>query len=300
MILLFLSAFVHPHDIAYLTMESIIIKPRNEVLKKYVQYFLFFKKTDPGFLSYSTFPNNNLCLAIYKENTIDYTSNSKSNNCIITPGNVGFKSRLFGFHKMPFQVNISSALDQICILFEPAALRVFTRESFEDLLAIDHVFDIFTQKSDFFLEQLFDENNLLSRAEKLETLLLENLNVRQSEKMIEALHLIKRGSEQNLTTEKLAKKLGMSAPTLFRLFKNNIGMNPKSFMNTHRFRNILNEILREKQALTHVAYANLYYDQAHFIKDFRSFSGYSPKQLLNKISIEQNDLAWIYNNKNHR
>jgi len=300
MIRLFLSTFSQRHDLAYLIMESKIIKPRNEFLKKYVQYFLFFKKSDPGFLSYSTFPNNNLCLAIYKENTIDYTCNSKSNNCIITLGASGFKSRLFGFHRMPFQVDINSALDQICILFEPAALIAFTRESYPDLLATDHVFDIFIRKCDFFLERLFDEDSLPRRAEKLENLLLENLNIRHSDKMIEALHLIKTGCEQNLTIERLAKKLGMSAPTLFRLFKNNVGMNPKSYMNTHRFRNILNEILRGQHHLTSIAYANLYYDQAHFIKDFKAFSGFSPGQLLNKISIEQNDLAWIYNNKHHQ
>jgi len=280
-------------------MESTIIKPRNEFLKKYVQYFLFFKKSDPGTVSYSTFPNNNLCLAIYKENTIDYTSNSKSNTCIITPGAVGFKSRLFGFHKMPFQVDVNSALDQICILFEPGALPAFTQESYQDLLVADHVFDIFKHKCDFFLEQVFDEDSLLKRAEKLENLLLQNLNVRQSEKIIEALHLIKKGREQNLTIETLAKKLGVSAPTLYRLFKNNVGVNPKSYMNTHRFRNILNEILRGQHHLTSIAYDNLYYDQAHFIKDFKAFSGFSPGQLLHKISIEQNDLAWIYNNKNH-
>lgn len=280
-------------------MDSIIIKPRNELLKKYVQYFLFFRKSDSGLLSYSTFPNNNLCLAIYKENTIDYTSNPKSNHCIVTEGTASFKSRLFGFHKMPFHVDVRSALDQICILFEPAALSAFTSESYQDLLSADHVFDIFGGDSHFLLEEIFDEEDLFKRVEKLEHILLANLTGRQPEKLKEALDLIAKGSEY-LTIKTLAKKLGMSPPTLFRLFKYNVGLNPKSYINTNRFRIILNEILQRQSALTSVAHANLYYDQAHFIRDFKAFSGYSPKQLLNKISIEQNDLAWIYNNKNHR
>ena len=281
-------------------MESVIIKPKNELLKKYVQYFLFFRKPDAGFLSYSTFPNNNLCLAIYKENKIDYKRNSESNNCTVTPGDTGFKSRLFGFHKMPFHVDVKASLDQICILFQPGALSVFTSEPYDDLLGADNVFDVFRRKNDFFLEQIFEEENLFSRADMLEKLLLANLKERQPEKLKEALVLIARAGEQNPSIETLAKKLGMSSPTLFRLFKNNVGMNPKSYIKTHRFRNILNEVLQGQQALTRIAHDNLYYDQAHFIKDFKSFSGYSPNQLLQKISIEQNDLAWIYNNENRR
>lgn len=278
-------------------MESVIIKPKNELLKKYVQYFLFFRKPDAGFLSYSTFPNNNLCLAIYKENKIDYTRHSDSNNCIVTAGDTCFKSRLFGFHKMPFHVDVRASLDQICILFQPAALSVFTSEPYDDLLGADNVFDVFRHKNDFFFEQLFDEENLFCRADMLEKLLLANLQDRQPEKLKEALNFIAKGGEENASIEILAKKLGMSSPSLFRLFKNNVGLNPKSYIKTHRFRNILNEVLQKQQALTRLAHNNLYYDQAHFIKDFKSFSGYSPNQLLQKISIEQNDLAWIYNGK---
>lgn len=41
-------------------MNSTIIKPKNEILKKYVQYFLFFNKADHNALNYTTFPNKNL------------------------------------------------------------------------------------------------------------------------------------------------------------------------------------------------------------------------------------------------
>ena len=61
-------------------MKSIIIKPKNEILKRYVQYFLYFKKTDNTILNYTTFPNNNLCLAIYKQNEINYINHHKTNN----------------------------------------------------------------------------------------------------------------------------------------------------------------------------------------------------------------------------
>jgi AraC-like DNA-binding protein len=278
-------------------MESVIIKPKNEILKKYIQYFLYFKKTDFNFFSYATFPNNNLCLAIYKDNDINYIKKRDKNQCIIKRGNGSFKSKLFGFHKMRFNVDINGTLDQICILFHPAALSAFTRESYGDLIDANEVFGIFKNKDDYILEQIFEESDFSKRTDKLERLLLDNLNDHRPLKMKEALYLIEKGGDHHLPIEGLAKELAISTPTLFRLFKNNVGLSPKSFLKTLRFRNILNEIIYKRCSLTSTAYSHLYYDQAHFINDFKSFSGYSPNQLIHKISIENKDLTWICNKK---
>lgn len=277
-------------------MKSVIIKPKNELLKRYVHYFLFFKKTDSTFLNYTTFPNNNLCLAIYRGSSIDYSNPSTQNNCIISSGNENFTSRLYGFHKMPFNVTINSYLDQICIIFHPSALRAFTSESYDDLLHSDNAFDLFTNNDSCILEQLFDENDLSKKAFLLEQLLLKNVKYDVSEKLKEALHIISK-CDNDITVDGLAKQLDISAPSLFRLFKNNLGQNPKSYLKTIRFRNALNEILSKQDTLTSIAHLNQFYDQAHFINDFKSFSGYSPKQLFEKVSVQQDDLAWIYNKK---
>lgn len=275
-------------------MKSVIIKPKNELLKLYIQYFLFFNKTNSDFLNYTTFPNNNLCLAIYKENDINYINHSNQNNCKITKGNKNFTTRFYGFHKMPFNVDINSCLEQICIIFKPSALRAFTYESYTDLMNSDNFFDIFTTKDSTILEQIFEENEYAKKAEKLEDILLNNLHFEIPLKLQEALHLISIGCN-NVTVEILAKKLEMSTSSLFRLFKNNLGQNPKSYLKTIRFRNTLSEIIKNQNTLTSIAHFNQYFDQSHFINDFKCFSGYSPNQLLDKISIEQNDLAWIYN-----
>jgi AraC-like DNA-binding protein len=278
-------------------MESVVIKPKSVVLKRYIDYFLFFKKDDNKLIRYATFPNNNLCLAIYNNNDIDYTSEVASNFCAINPGRNQFKSRLFGFHKMPFQVEINGALDQICILFHPAALSAFTPLPYEDLINTDQVFDLlFGDRKHFILEALFEEEVLSCRAEKLEALLLEKLNDRLPSKLMEAFDLIAH-SRDDLSINLLAKKLAVSTPTLFRIFKSNVGMNPKTYIKTVRFRNVLNNILNTENPLMSIAHANNYFDQAHFINDFKSFTGYSPNRLLKKVSVTQQNLAWIYSER---
>ncbi|MDR6921860.1 MULTISPECIES: hypothetical protein [Chryseobacterium] len=130
-------------------MNSVIIKPKNEILKKYIQYFLFFKKTDHEFLEYTTFPNTNLCLAIYKHNKVSYRYGAETSFCDIEIGNT-FSSRLYRFHKMPFHVNIHSSLDQVCIVFHSSALRAFTGASYDDLMQSEHVLMIFSPQAKTF------------------------------------------------------------------------------------------------------------------------------------------------------
>ncbi len=279
-------------------MHSVIIRPKNEILQQYVQYFLFFNKADHDILNYTTFPNNNLCLALYKQNDIGYIKDFPSNTCTVAAGNNSFSSRFYAFHKKPFQVAIHSSLDQICIVFHPAALRAFTPETYDNLMNSANVFeDVFSGKNAFFLEQVFAEESFLKRAQKIELFLLKNLNNEIPDKLKEALSLISKSDDEDLRVEMLAQKLKLSEPSLFRLFKNHLGQNPKTYLKTLRFRSVLSKMIQPENIEAERIYLDQYYDQAHFIKDFKQFSGYSPKHLMSKLSPQQNGFLWICDSK---
>lgn len=276
-------------------METIIVKPNSEVLKKYVQYFLFLSKTDHALVNYTTFPNSNLCLAIYRQNNISYTNKTDVNQCVITSGKKEFISRYYGFHAIPFNVDIRSSLDQVCIVFHPSALRAFTGQNFGELLDTDQAFEqLFNTNNSYLLEQLFDEPDARARANRLEMLLLTRLQRDVPAKLQEALcHISTRASDNEMNIESLCKQLGISDSTLFRLFKTHLGQNPQKYLKTIRFRNVLSGVLNQRKSLTAIGYEHNYYDQPHFIKDFKTFAGQTPKRLLKEISL-QKDLAWIY------
>ena len=66
---------------------------------------------------------------------------------------------------------------------------------------------------------------------------------------------------------------------LSRKFSSNIGLSPKQLSKTIRLQNTLKMLLTNNNAsLTTVAYENEYYDQAHFIKEFKKFTGLTPKE----------------------
>ena len=76
----------------------------------------------------------------------------------------------------------------------------------------------------------------------------------------------------------LASEHGLSLRQFERKFKEFAGINPKLYSRVVRFQAATRHKLEGIRDLTEIAYASGYYDQSHFIKDFRQFSGYTPKE----------------------
>jgi len=75
----------------------------------------------------------------------------------------------------------------------------------------------------------------------------------------------------------LAFDAGMSARQLRRLFLEQVGLSPKHFCRVIRFRHTLARLRESRRGdWTALALDCGYYDQAHFINEFREFSGWTP------------------------
>lgn len=77
---------------------------------------------------------------------------------------------------------------------------------------------------------------------------------------------------------RLARDHALSTRQFERKFKEFAGLNPKLYSRIVRFQAATQHKLTGTRDLTGIAYACGYYDQSHFINDFRQFSGYSPKE----------------------
>lgn len=75
----------------------------------------------------------------------------------------------------------------------------------------------------------------------------------------------------------LARKACLSQRQFERKFKETVGFTPKTFSRIVRFNSLLWNYPIESKSLTEIAYEFGYYDQSHFIHDFKQFSGYNPK-----------------------
>jgi AraC-like DNA-binding protein len=71
---------------------------------------------------------------------------------------------------------------------------------------------------------------------------------------------------------------GISSRYLHKLVFEHTGLSPKLFNKINRFQHSLLLIAKGNQALTSIAYECGYFDQSHFIRDFRSFTGITPSE----------------------
>jgi AraC-like DNA-binding protein len=79
-----------------------------------------------------------------------------------------------------------------------------------------------------------------------------------------------------LEVEKLSQTLNVSTRYLNKLFVENIGVSPKLYHKINRFQQSLQLLGNANQSLTSIAYQCGYFDQSHFIKDFKNFTGKLP------------------------
>ncbi|UII74664.1 helix-turn-helix domain-containing protein [Flagellimonas sp. HMM57] len=79
---------------------------------------------------------------------------------------------------------------------------------------------------------------------------------------------------------------GYSYSTLERYFKKETGLTPKAFQTLQRFKKVLRELSTTKnQDWQHYVLQYGYYDQSHFIKEMKRFTGNTPSALVQMPSF---------------
>ena len=89
-----------------------------------------------------------------------------------------------------------------------------------------------------------------------------------------------------LSIEDLSSKTGISKRQLLRQFDHYVGLSPKEFSRITKFLSSLNILAKHpSKNLTAIAYEGGYYDQAHFIHDFKEYSGLTPSEYLQSSNV---------------
>jgi len=96
-------------------------------------------------------------------------------------------------------------------------------------------------------------------------------------------YLLKRIGETSgqIKISTLADETGYTERYIQKVFSDFIGISPKLFGRVVRFQKSLDYILRKSGSnLSQMAYDLGYYDYAHFLHEFKEFSLYTPKQIM--------------------
>lgn len=131
-------------------------------------------------------------------------------------------------------------------------------------------------------ERIVESNNTEQRISRIQKyLLMQLLKNGQVDLTVDyCLNLIYSTNGQ-IRVEDLSTKTGISNRQLVRKFNNCIGVSPKEFSRIIKFIGSLNYLKQnQKTNLAEAAHSCGYYDQAHFIHDFKEHAGITPSQFL--------------------
>lgn len=275
-------------------MRIYIEKPKSSILKRSIESFIFSDFSEESHFSYTSFPNTNLFLSIHPDNKLERIKTDNQNYLRIIEKSNSYSSRLYGLHKMPFKVDVVGKAFNIGILFKAGGLFNFTSERISELLEEDSAFESIFPNSRSFINKLFDLKSREQQTKLLEDFLIRRYRERDLSGILDwSLQQIQ-NSDSNLSVGKLAARLNSDCSTVFRNFKRYIGQSPKDYTRTVRFRRCVS-LLTEKpyKTMTELTYLADYFDQPHFIRDFKTFSGMTPLKFRKRYRIEHNELVLI-------
>ena len=205
-----------------------------------------------------------------------YTS---ENNFIIQP-----RAMVLGQTIEPFYIEPTGYVNTFAIRFYPYGFANFVSIPIKNLANKETPLEmLFGEKTANELEQkIIDATNNFERIKIIEKFLLDKLNDKTTidnivKTTIDALFATNgNASIGSILKEDLSKRRQLE-----RNFKKQIGVSPKQLGKVIRLQTALKMLLNKKtENLTDIAYESEYFDQAHFIKDFKEFTGINPKQFL--------------------
>lgn len=118
------------------------------------------------------------------------------------------------------------------------------------------------------------------RIELIEKLLLDRLSFSQRKlsKVAVVSSIMNEISQDDFfdNIENVASRYGITSRYLQKLFLQYTGLTPKLYSKINRFQNSLHLVTKKEISLTSIAYDCGYFDQSHFIREFKSFTGSTP------------------------
>jgi len=140
-------------------------------------------------------------------------------------------------------------------------------------------FSLFGNDGKYLEEKMMLANDNRQRAAILSSFLEKRLlkDIPGTPAVFSSIHeIIQRRGLVNI--EKLANQHYLSTRQFERKFKQFSGFTPKLYSRIIRFQAAISQYGNLNKSMTELAYDCGYYDQSHFIHDFKEFSGHHPKK----------------------
>jgi len=188
---------------------------------------------------------------------------------------------LIGQLTRPFVVEPKGATGSFIVRFHPAGLIPFATAELRNLenTALP-LGELFGRDGLELGEMILNAHSIEQRIKIIENFLLKRLN-RQTitDRVVKESVNILLNEKGKPAVRDLSRQCGISPKHLNRKFSETVGLTPKQFAQTVRIQTALKMLItHDDWRLTDLAFESEYFDQAHFIRQFRKFTGITPKR----------------------
>lgn len=270
-------------------------KPESALLEDYIEgyYFLAHDAAEPA-TAYLTFPNNFSILSVCEQVSIHYDA---LNVRVSGSPDGNFASELICHFRTPAAITYEGQINEITFYFKPLGLNAFLSRPLSAYTSA--YFSAFDPYEDFRpgMQAILKEKDQDKRRELIEAYWIKKF-LGFSHPVLQDITKDLLQKEKREQLEQIAQKYRTSRQYIHEQFKLHLCKTPAEFRKTQRFREALIssiEMKRRGDNLTALSYDALFYDQSHLIRDFKSFTGMTPKKFLEAISFQEGAMInWLY------
>jgi len=190
-------------------------------------------------------------------------------------------SVISGLRKSARLVNYAKGSSALIVLFKETGAKAFFKhplhEIFEQSIALDNL--IQRQELVDIEERLGESVSNNQRIGIIEEFLIRLLYSEENDKLISAAVQKIESSKGNIKMKDLANSFYLSHDAFEKRFRKTVGTTPKQFSSIIRMKAVIQSV-RRNQTFTGVAYDAGFFDQAHFNKEFKIFTGQPPTEFF--------------------
>jgi AraC-like DNA-binding protein len=193
---------------------------------------------------------------------------------------------LTGLKKSVRLINYNQNSANIIVIFKEAGATAFFKEPMHELFEVSASLENFIQCSevDRIEERLVLAKDNNHRIEIIEQFILSKLHNHIPDQLIQSALQKIHTSRGLYPINNLASSLHISQDAFEKRFRKLVGASPKQFSTIIRMRNVIAE-KKQTKSLTEIALDAGFYDQSHFNKDFKIFTGLTPSDFFKSTPL---------------
>lgn len=250
-------------------------------LSNYIELITYYKDYQPGFSMERFLPDGGIDLVI---DLTDVTKHIYDNETLKAIQSCN-KAWISGMRTEFITIQASAlASEMLVIRFRPGMAWSFVHLPVLEMK--DMVIDaelVFGQEILAFRERLLELSLATDKFKLAEKYLLERIkNHREVHPAIPYCISLLNGHPSGNSVKKIAEKTGYSNKHLIAIFGKYAGLGPKQYERVMKFQQVIQLLEKAPERInwSGLALDCGYYDQAHFINEFRKFSGLNPKAYM--------------------